>query len=60
GIEQGRIEGLRATAEKQLRIKFREIPAIYLAQLSTLSFAQLEMLAERILTVQSMEELFRF
>ncbi|MBF0353417.1 MAG: DUF4351 domain-containing protein, partial [SAR324 cluster bacterium] len=60
GIEKGIEKGLRRTVEKQLLIKFREIPAIYLSQLSTLSFAQLETLAERILTAQSLEELFRF
>ncbi|MBF0351990.1 MAG: DUF4351 domain-containing protein [SAR324 cluster bacterium] len=60
GIEKGRVEGFRSLVEKQLRIKFREIPASYLTQLSTLSFLQLETLAERVLTAQSLEELFRF
>ncbi len=58
GELRGRAEGRRAVLERQLNLKYGTISPVVSAKLAAADSAQLDELSERILTADSIEELF--
>ncbi|MBF0239427.1 MAG: Rpn family recombination-promoting nuclease/putative transposase, partial [SAR324 cluster bacterium] len=58
GKAEGKIEGLLSVTRKLLKVKFRDIPSEYISRLESMTIPQLETLAEKILTAQTLAELF--
>ena len=66
GIEEGREEGLEAGEHralaailtKQIRLRFRDVPPDCAARIEAASKAELERWLERILTAETLDELF--
>lgn len=55
---EGRMEGRADTLEKQLRLKFGDLPDAIAQRLHQASDAELDLWSERILFVASMDEVF--
>lgn len=58
GLEEGRREGRADTLEKLLRLKFGDLPDAIAQRLRQASDAELDLWSERILFVNSIEEVF--
>jgi len=58
GLEEGRREGRADTLEKLLRLKFGDLPDAIAQRLRQASDAELVLWSERILFVNSTEEVF--
>ena len=58
GREKGRMEGRADTLEKLLRLKFGDLPDAIAQRLRQASDAELDLWSERILFVNSIEEVF--
>jgi predicted transposase YdaD len=58
GRQEGRQEGQRLTLLKQLRLRFQGLPDEVIARLEAASTQQLDRWAERILTAETLDQVF--